>query len=120
MSNTWRSPSCIQQFLPVSLERPGMDNTQFEQYMGPYMYAFRDFHVTVKEMIVDEKERKVSIWLSSSAETGIRSYRNEAIFILKCGEDGKAEWIGEFVDTNKSMTFFPKLREYLEKQSKGS
>ncbi|KAK7464919.1 hypothetical protein VKT23_006128 [Stygiomarasmius scandens] len=118
LSDSWRSPSCIHQVLPLSLERPAMDNTHYRQYFGTFMPVFRNFTVTVKNTIVDEKERKVSMWASSTAETDIGPYKNEYVLILNCDEDGKAIWVGEFVDSHNSVTFFPKLREYLASKAK--
>ncbi|THU82251.1 hypothetical protein K435DRAFT_691943, partial [Dendrothele bispora CBS 962.96] len=88
LSDSWRSPSCIHQVLPLSLERPLMDNAQYRQYFGAFMSAFRNFAVTVKDTIVDEKQRKVWMWASSIAETDIGPYKNEYVLILNCDEQG--------------------------------
>jgi hypothetical protein len=120
LSDSWRSPSCVLQVLPLSLGRPALDNVQYREYFGGFLKAFRNFHVTVKDTIIDEKEMKVSIWASSTADTDIGPYKNEYVLILKCGEDGKVKWIGEFVDSNVGVTFFPKLRKFLEEQEKST
>ncbi|THU76112.1 hypothetical protein K435DRAFT_190822 [Dendrothele bispora CBS 962.96] len=120
LSSSWRSSTCIQQILPLSLGRPSMDNTQYRQYLNDFMSAFHNFTFTAKDIIVDEKERKVSLWGNTSAQTDIGPYKNEIVLIIKCDEDGKAVWIGEFVDSHYSVVFFPKLREYAAGKSKSS
>jgi len=95
-----------------------MDNASHKQHLSTFMSAFHSFTVTVKDTIIDEKERKVSMWASSRAETDIGSYENEYTLILKCDEDGKVVWIGEFLDTQYTVAFFAKLREYLGSRSR--
>ncbi|KAF5336308.1 hypothetical protein D9758_014475 [Tetrapyrgos nigripes] len=121
MSESWRSPSCISQILPLSLERLPMNNEEWKKWFGPRMKAMSNFHIKVKEMIVDEKERKVVIWASSTGETIIGPYKNEYVFILECGKDGRVEWIREFVDSKYTSDFFAKLENYKsEEQTKSS
>jgi hypothetical protein len=119
LSDSWRSPSCITEFLPLSLGYPSMNNTQYAENLSKNIFPlFRDYRITFKDVIVDEKERKLSIWASSTAETDIGPCYNEYVFMIKCGEDGKAEWIGEFMDSKSCVDFASKLKEYLEKQGK--
>ncbi|KAF5336282.1 hypothetical protein D9758_014490 [Tetrapyrgos nigripes] len=121
MSESWRSPSCIFQVLPLSLDLLPMNNEEWKKYFGPRMKALSNVHLKVKEMIVDEKERKVAIWAGSTGETVIGPYKNEYVFILECGEDGRAEWIREFVDSKYSSDFLAKLENYKsEEQTKSS
>ena len=116
--NTWsmdaimapRSPTCITQILPLSLGMPPMDNKEYVTYFSKILPAFRDFKLTVKDMVVDERERKVCIWASSTAETVIGRYENEYMILIKCDEEGKVEWFGEFVDASVAG-FFRRLRE---------
>jgi hypothetical protein len=110
-----RSPSCIHQILPLSIGRPAMTNDELRQYLGALLPAFRNPRFTIKDTVVDEVERKVTVWASSTAETDIGPYTNEYAFFLKFDADGKVEWVGEFVDSALSLPFVLRLREHLSK-----
>ncbi|KAK7448502.1 hypothetical protein VKT23_013763 [Stygiomarasmius scandens] len=118
LSDSWRSPSCIHQILPLSLGQPAMDNTFYRHYLRTFMSTFRNLTVTVKDTIVDEKQRRVLMWASSKAETDIGPYANEYALILKCDEDGRVVWVGEFLDSQYTIAFFIKLREHMASKSK--
>ena len=125
--NTWepealvayRAPDCIQQVLPASLGRQPMNNEQYLAYFTPLMPAFRNFHVTVKNTIVDEEARKVAMHASSTAMTDLGDYSNEYMLVLHMTEDGKkVERFEEFVDSKNSTDFFPRLREHIAGKQK--
>ena len=84
------------------------------------MPEFRNFHVTVKNTVVDEEARKVAMHASSTARTDLGDYSNEYMLVLHMTEDGKK--VGrfeEFVDSKNSTDFFPRLREHIaDKQKK--
>jgi hypothetical protein len=120
MSDSWRSPSCVLQYLPLSLERPSLTNDQFKEYFAPRMPTFSNPRITVNDIVVDEKERKVWVWASGTADNVVGPYRNEYVIMMRCGEDGRAEWIGEFLDSYSTLNFGPKLSKYLEEQSSSS
>lgn len=115
-----RSASCIQQILPLSLGRPPMNNEEYTTYFGAFIPAFRNFKVTIKDTVIDEKERKICMWASSTAETAIGPYSNEYMLLLKCDEEGKVEWVGEFVDTSVSIGYLGRLKERIAEQASAS
>ena len=83
------------------------------------MPAFRNFHVTVKNTIVDEEARKVAMHASSAAMTDLGDYSNEYMLVLHMTEDGKkVVRFEEFVDSKYSMEFLPRLREHLAGKQK--
>ena len=83
------------------------------------MPEFRNFHVTVKNTIVDEEARKVAMHASSTATTDLGDYSNEYMLVLHMTEDGKKVERGEeFVDSKHSADFFARLREHLAGKQK--
>ena len=120
--NTWtpeaimacRAPNCIHQVLPASLGRPPLNNEQYLAYFTPIMPAFKNFHLTVKNTIVDEEARKVVLHASSTATTDLGDYSNEYMLVLQMAEDGtKVVRVDEFLDSKYSTEYLPRLREHL-------
>ncbi|KAK0516664.1 hypothetical protein JMJ35_001267 [Cladonia borealis] len=125
--NTWtpeavmayRAPDCIMQILPASLGRQPMNNEQYLAYFTSIMPELRNFHVTVKNTIVDEEARKVAMHASSTATTDLGDYSNEYMLVLHMTEDGKKVVRGEeFVDSKRSTDFLTRLREHLAGKQK--
>lgn len=126
--NTWtpesimsyRAPNCIHYILPSSLNRPLLDNEKYAAYFVPIMPAFKDFHVTVQDTIVDEAARKVVMRASSTATTTLGPYDNEHTLILHMTKDGrKVEKFYEFVDSAYSADYMRRLRDVIANQQKG-
>lgn len=115
----YRAPDCTHQVLPVSLGRESLNNEQYLAFFTTLMPAFRNFHVTVKNTIVDEEARKVAMHASSAAMTDLGDYSNEYMLVLHMTEDGKkVVRFEEFVDSKYSMEFLPRLREHLAGKQK--
>ena len=127
--NTWtvealmavRAPDCMNYILPDSLNRPPLNNQDYKAYFTSIMPAFRDFHVEVKNTIIDEESRQVVLHASSTAITDLGEYQNEYMIVLHMTEDGtKIDRFDEFVDSQKSMGFIPRLRAHLEEKAEKS
>ncbi|KAI0415359.1 hypothetical protein F5X98DRAFT_217082 [Xylaria grammica] len=113
-----RTEDCIQQILPKSLGRPAMDNAAYEAWFGSVMPHFKNFTVTVDDIIEDPGENKVAIWAHSSASTEVGPYNGEYVLILYMNEGAdKITKLLEFVDSSHSVTFFPKLLEHLAQKA---
>lgn len=94
-----------------------MDNAAFASYFGGIMPYFRNFTPVINDIFVDEKEHKAVVWAKSTAETDIGPYTNEYMLVFYMDESGeKVDKFLEFVDAGMSLTFFPKLREYIAEQ----
>jgi ketosteroid isomerase-like protein len=106
---SYRAPNCIQQVLPASLSRPPMNNDTYRAFFSSTMPLFRNFTVTVKDLIEDPVANKVAIWASSTADTDIGPYANEYMLVLYFNSDYKVDKILEFVDSASSKEFFGKL-----------
>ncbi|GAP87590.2 putative SLAM family member 5 [Rosellinia necatrix] len=109
-----RTPDCIQQILPKTLGRPEMDNATYKLWFGAMIPYFRNFNVTVDDIIEDVAANKVTLWAHSTSDSAVGPYANEYILILHMNEAGdKITKFFEFVDSSQSATFFPKLREFV-------
>ncbi|KAI1173718.1 hypothetical protein F4777DRAFT_556965 [Nemania sp. FL0916] len=109
-----RTDDCTTQVLPRSLSRPRMNNADYREFFGGLMPHFRDFTLAVDEVIVDAPQNKVAVWCRSTADTEIGPYANEYVLILYLNEAGdKVYKYLEFVDSNNTVSFFPKLREHI-------
>ncbi|KAI3318184.1 hypothetical protein HD806DRAFT_512762 [Xylariaceae sp. AK1471] len=113
-----RTDDCIQQILPKSLGRPEMDNTAYAAYFSAVIPYFEGFTVTINELLEDAQENKVVLWANSTATTPVGPYNNEYMLVFYMNEAGdKITKFIEFVDSAHSVTFFPKLREYIAQKT---
>ena len=91
-----------------------MNNEAYEAYFSAILPYFRDFKVTVNDIFEDEKENKVVVWARSTADTDLGPYANEYMLALYMNEAGdKIDRFLEFVDSNNSVQFIPRLRKYI-------
>ncbi|MCJ1264730.1 hypothetical protein MMC22_004605 [Lobaria immixta] len=101
----FRAPHCVQQVLPATLDRPPMTNAQYADYFEPLLPLFRDFTLTVHNLVHDEPGRKVAMHVTSAAETDKGPYRNEYMLMLEMSEDGsQVEKFLEFVDSARTVS----------------
>ncbi|KAI0534836.1 hypothetical protein GGR58DRAFT_504932 [Xylaria digitata] len=113
-----RAEDCVTQILPRSLGRPAMDNATYETWFKSMMPYFKDFTVTIDDVIEDPAGNKVAIRARSTASTEIGPYNNEYVVILHMNEAGdKITKFLEFVDSSNSVTFFPKLQEHIAQKA---
>jgi hypothetical protein len=54
-----------------------MDNATYEAYFSSMLPYFKDFTVTIDDLVEDERENKVVLWARSTASTVIGPYANE-------------------------------------------
>ncbi|KAI0115496.1 hypothetical protein GGR51DRAFT_555928 [Nemania sp. FL0031] len=115
----FRTGDCVQQIMPKSLGRPEMDNASYAAFLGPMFPELPGFTVTVDEVIEDAQANKVVMLAHSTASSDVGPYANEYVLVLYMNEAGdKITKFIEFVDSNNSVTFFPKLLEHIEKKAK--
>ena len=107
-----RSPECIRQFLPQSMNLPNQDNAAYEQSLRWVITAFRNFSLTVQDIVEDVQARKICLWLVARADTAAGEYVNEYMWLMDFDESGeKITSMKEYVDAIMQRDFFPKLRE---------
>lgn len=94
-----------------------MNNTAYKAWFEGNMPKYQDFALTVRDTIVDESARKVSMHVTSTAMTEMGEYANEYMMVLHMTEDGGlVERVLEFVDSEYSVRFRRELeRRWREK-----
>ena len=129
-----RTNYCKQVFAPLSLGVV-QDNETFASHIQHLQEVIETFPVTAKEVVEDEKENKVVIWASSTAnfyesvkDAGLAAdewtYHGEYVFMLSMTADGEQiERIVEFVDTSgtkRLQGLIKRARENIEKAKSGT
>ncbi|KAL8927353.1 MAG: hypothetical protein Q9172_001432 [Xanthocarpia lactea] len=118
--NTWtlenimdiRASNCINYILPRSLSQKPMNNEEYIAFFAPSIPLFRNFRLTIHDIVVDESDRKVVMHLTSTASTDIGKYYNEYMLKLHMTEDcRKVDKFEEFVDSGYSAKYMAKLLE---------
>ncbi|CAM6100436.1 unnamed protein product [Calypogeia fissa] len=110
---SYRAPNCIHQIMPSSSSRPPMNNSTYSTFwVCTILPHFRNFHVTLHDLIEDAAANKVVLWASSTADTDLGPYGNEYVAVLYFNSEGKVEKFVEFVDS-KSVAFFRRLGDLI-------
>ncbi|MCJ1288687.1 hypothetical protein MMC34_000216 [Xylographa carneopallida] len=106
-----RSPDCTNQILPRSIKLPVQDNGPYEKRLRFLHPIFKNFSLTVEDMLEDIEARRICMWLYAKADTAAGQYLNEYVWILQFDESGK-QIISqkEYVDTLMQKEFYPKLQ----------
>ena len=98
-----------------------MNNEEHISFFAPSMPLFRNFRLTIHDIVVDESDRKVVMHLTSIASTDIGKYCNEYMLKLHMTEDcRKVDKFEEFVDSGYSAMYMAKLRENQSRARKAS
>lgn len=109
-----RADRCTQEILPKSLDRPVMNNAEYRAYFGSMLPAFKNFLVTIIDVIEDAHNHKVVVHAKSTADSVIGPYANEYMLVFHMTEDDKqVVHIKEFVDSMVSVTLIRNIREHL-------
>lgn len=112
--NTWtveailasRAKNCTHQVRPGSLgEVPPFNNEQYGAHVMAFKKAMSTCRFDVKELLVDEAERKVIAWFDGYGTLkGAEQRVGEYIFIMRMDAQGeKVISITEFVDSKASV-----------------
>lgn len=105
-----RSPRCVQNTLPSSLQASPMNNEGFAAFYVSVSEDFTNFQAWLApgaEPIVDEVSRKAVPHLKSQANGANGVYRNECIFVLSMSEDGTLlDEVVEFTDSAYVQSYF--------------
>lgn len=109
-----RTPDCIHNFAPASLNMPSLSNDQFAVHIQDLKAILSSFPVTPKQIFAQEGSRQVAIWATSDARFREEvksvdpklnwSYYGEYMFVLQLYRAGdKIEQIAEFLDSKKVL-----------------
>ena len=108
-----RAPGCMRQILPYSLNYSPQSNDVYRDSLKSIIPAFRNFSLTVYEIIEDVEQRKIVMHLKARADTAAGEYANEYMWVLKFDEQGRISDQKEYVDVGVNRDFFPKLQAAL-------
>lgn len=108
-----RAPGCMRKILPYSLNYPAQSNDDYRDSLKSIIPAFRNFSLTVYEIIEDIEQRKIVMHLKARADTAAGEYANEYMWVLKFDEQGRISDQKEYVDVGVNRDFFPKLQAAL-------
>lgn len=108
-----RKPGCQRTILPYSLHYPPQSNETYRSQLQTIIPAFRNFSLTVYEIIEDVRQKKITMHLKARADTAAGEYLNEYMWILTFDGEGMIEDQKEYVDVGVNRDFFPKLQRAL-------
>jgi len=107
---SYRSPECIREIYPTSINISPQDNTTYLSSLNQLRTIFSNFSLVVTDVVEDLPQRKICMWLSARADTLAGEYVNEYVWNMEFDEEGKKiVRFKEFVDTVMARDFFPKL-----------
>ncbi|KAL8700828.1 MAG: hypothetical protein Q9201_005237 [Fulgogasparrea decipioides] len=112
-----RAPSCLRHFYPTAMAQTPQDNTTYAKSLTSLHAIFRNFFLTIDELIEDSANNRICMWLSARADTMVGEYVNEYVWLLDFDKSGKKiVRTKEFSDSVMARDFFPKLKEAMASQ----
>ena len=115
-----RTPDCKRTILPYSLNYPPSNNDEYRSSLQSIIPAFRNFSLSVHDIIEDIQQKKIVMHLRARADTAAGEYLNEYMWILKFDGGGMIEDQKEYVDVGVNRDFYPKLKKALSGLKEGA
>lgn len=116
-----RSADCKHYILPTAAGQPVRNNTEYQAFIAPSFKYIKDFFLKIDENfepIIDEKSLKVSMWLTTSADSVIGPYNNQYNFVLYANSNvSEIIQVVEFIDTQVTGDFLKRLMNYIAEHS---
>jgi hypothetical protein len=107
---SFRDPSCERHIVPASLGLKPQNNARYLAELQKLKPIFRNFSLTINDLLEDREARRICLWLSARADTAAGEYINEYMWTMEFDESGrKLVHVREFVDTVVNKEFWPKL-----------
>ncbi|KAL6716460.1 Protein csh3 [Lecanora helva] len=111
-----RNEQCMRTFLPTSMGLVPQDNATYYSSLKALKAIFKNFSLTINELVEDKEARRICLWLSAKADTMAGLYVNEYMWLLDFDSKGKISSSKEFSDSIMERDFFPKLKAAMVKQ----
>lgn len=107
-----RADECMRVILPASLGQKPTNNEQYRTTLQNLLPIFRNFELTIHDVLEDRDARRVSMYVKARADTLAGEYLNEYQWTMTFDETGQkiVHWT-EFVDSSIYYGFWPKLSE---------
>ncbi|KAL9050132.1 MAG: hypothetical protein Q9206_005207 [Seirophora lacunosa] len=115
-----RTPACLRHLYPTAMAQAPQDTAAYTRSLTGLRTIFRNFTLTVDELIEDAGGQRICMWLSARADTEAGEYVNEYVWLLDFDEGGrKIVRTKEYSDSVMARDFFPKLRAAMETKKGG-
>ncbi|KAI4144715.1 MAG: hypothetical protein L6R39_004065 [Caloplaca ligustica] len=112
-----RTPSCLRHLYPTAMGQPPQDTAAYAKSLTSLHAIFKNFSLTIDELIEDSANHRICLWLSARADTAAGEYVNEYVWLLDFDASGKKiVRTKEFSDSVMARDFFPQLKAAMEKQ----
>lgn len=112
-----RTPDCLRHFHPTAMAQLPQDTAAYAKSLTSLHAIFRNFSLTMDELIEDSANHRICMWLSARADTAAGEYVNEYVWLLDFDESGtKIMRTKEYSDSVMARDFFPKLKAAMGKQ----
>lgn len=116
-----RNADCKHYILPATAGHPVRSNEEYQAFIGPSFQIMKNFILKLADgvaPIIDEEQRKATLYLTSTAETPLGPYKNEYIFTLRTNDAGsEIVEVVEFIDTAYTGEFLKKIMAYIAEMS---
>ena len=112
----FRSDDCMRHILPSTLGYPPTNNKQYRASLERLVKIFKNFSLTIDDVVEDKEARKISMYLRARADTLAGEYVNEYMWTLSFDESCKIIKATEFVDTIVNRDFWPLLMAAMKSQ----
>ncbi|KAI4124584.1 MAG: hypothetical protein LQ338_004722 [Usnochroma carphineum] len=111
-----RTPSCLRHLYPTAMAQAPQDTAAYAKSITSLHAIFKNFSLTLDELIEDTANHRICMWLSARADTAAGEYVNEYVWLLDFDESGKKiVRTKEFSDSVMARDFFPKLKAAMDK-----
>ncbi|GAB1309967.1 hypothetical protein MFIFM68171_00177 [Madurella fahalii] len=105
------APGFVAHSFPSSLQAPDRNLEEYVAFQSWAFTMFDTYHSTQTDMVVDETQRKVVIYLSAKGTASAGEYTNEYIHKLTLTEDGTLVKVFDAsVDSLAMMTWMGKVQ----------
>lgn len=116
-----RSPDCKHRVLPTAAGHPVRSNEEYKDFISPGFQFMKPFILKLADgvpPIIDEEQRKATLYLTTATETPVGPYNNEYVFTLRMNDSGtEIVEVVEFIDTAHTGEFMKKIMAYIAEQS---
>lgn len=114
-----RAPGCLRHLYPTAMAQPPQDTASYSKSLTSLHAIFKNFSLTIDELIEDTASNRICMWLSARADTAAGEYINEYVWLLDFDESGKKiTRTKEFSDSVMARDFFPKLRAAMKEEQR--
>lgn len=107
---SYRSPDCLRYYLPITMGYEPQANDSYERSLRNLTGVFKDYSLTIEDIVEDRDARSLCLWLTARANTAAGLYENDYVWLWYFDESGtKILRSKEFSDSIRNREFWPQL-----------